>query len=178
MTYDFCGPWCGSAGFNAALKAEPGTNQGNCAASMQAFVNAGASKSKLSMGLAFYGRSWTVASATNGGLYQRGVGTPPGDGNDDGGVYTWRGLRNSAGGILRNGATQPVSPWQRTYRTFAAAPTLFHPTNRWFISYDDPQSMREKSQWAKANGYGGVMVWDISMDQGREMLSGIMAGLA
>lgn len=72
MTYDFAGPWQGSAGLNSPLDAQ--------SAAMQAFANAGVPKAKLSMGLAFYGRGFSVASGDNNGLGQRIVGTPGGDG--------------------------------------------------------------------------------------------------
>ncbi|KAJ3388531.1 Protein ERGIC-53, partial [Chytriomyces hyalinus] len=43
-----------------------------------------------------------------------------------------------------------------------AVSTSVTPYGRTFISYDDPTSILAKSKWSKANGFGGVTVWEIS----------------
>ncbi|KAI9026191.1 glycosyl hydrolases family 18-domain-containing protein [Hyaloraphidium curvatum] len=165
MSYDMAGPWSGSAGYNAPLFREPGTGDSQSDA-INRFAAAGVPRAKLTMGMAFYGRGFRVASGANNGLYQRQIGAPTGDGTDDPGVWTWRGLRSS---ILANGPFSTTGDWRRIYRDQVQTPTLFSPSRNVFIGYDDPQSTCVKALWAKNNGFGGVMVWDMSMDRDREL---------
>ncbi|KAJ1886944.1 hypothetical protein LPJ66_009377, partial [Kickxella alabastrina] len=50
-------------------------------------------------------------------------------------------------------------------------PWLFNPTTKQFISYDDPQSIKIKVDYAAAKGLGGTMVWSMNMDYNDELLS-------
>lgn len=69
MTYDFRGNWDGKTGHNAPLFMNKKDKIGdfapsfikskyNCHAAVQGYLAAGASRSKLIMGLATYGRGW------------------------------------------------------------------------------------------------------------------------
>jgi len=167
MTYDFSGPWQSHANLNAPLDLQ--------ASAMRNFHAAGVPKHKLSVGLAFYGRGFSVASGDNGGRGQRITGAPSAEGTAEPGVWAWSGLRRT---ILANGWTNPSGGWQRTYHQNIHTPTLFHPSRRIFIGYDDPRSICEKSKWARQEGYGGVMVWELSMDVGREMSDAMVEGFA
>ncbi|KAJ3076635.1 hypothetical protein HDU98_001644 [Podochytrium sp. JEL0797] len=85
MSYDFYGSWVPYSDFNSALDVpgptdpqEPATNNKAAGypegltqkASVALWLAAGANASQLTNGLAFYGRSWSVQSNTNNGLYQ------------------------------------------------------------------------------------------------------------
>lgn len=166
MTYDYAGPWGGSAGVNSPLFKDNAGTSDSQSDTMNRYVNAGVPRAKLTMGLGFYGRGTYVASGANDGLYQRQTGAPSGDGTDDPGVWTWRGLRSS---ILAAGPYSTSGDWRRTYRNELQSPTLYSPSRRVFIGYDDPRSICYKTLWAKYRGFGGVMVWDLSMDNNREL---------
>ncbi|KAI9353845.1 glycoside hydrolase superfamily, partial [Obelidium mucronatum] len=83
MSYDFYGSWVSHSDFNSPLDVpgasdpqEPaGNNNGYTTpmtqkSSIGLWLAAGASASQLTNGLAFYGRSWSVQSNANNGLYQ------------------------------------------------------------------------------------------------------------
>ncbi|KAJ3007660.1 UNVERIFIED_CONTAM: hypothetical protein HDU68_003412, partial [Siphonaria sp. JEL0065] len=83
MTYDIYGSWSPYADFNSALNMpsasdpqQPAANgaQFSIASSLKDFEKVGVPKSKLVPGVAFYGRSWNVASNKNNGLYEHCVG--------------------------------------------------------------------------------------------------------
>lgn len=88
MTYDLHGSWDGKTGQNAPLfRGATDTNQElSQDACVRAWIEAGASPSKLFLGVAFYGRSFTlsntaqnrIAAPTNGpgmaGRYSREAG--------------------------------------------------------------------------------------------------------
>jgi GH18 family chitinase/lysophospholipase L1-like esterase len=48
-----------------------------------------------------------------------------------------------------------------SYHWDAATRTPWLNTGSSYITYDDPQSMTEKMNWANANGFGGVMIWSL-----------------
>lgn len=98
MTYDFAGGWQGNANLNSPLDEQ--------SKAMRAFANAGVPKEKLSMGLAFYGRGFTVSSAQNNGLGQRITGSPQIDGTSE-----WvRGRTKGGCGFLVRRCTDLASP--------------------------------------------------------------------
>ncbi|WP_128547875.1 glycoside hydrolase family 18 protein [Larkinella soli] len=114
---------------------------------VQRYRQAGVPAEKLVMGVAFYGRGWELA------------------GNDPEaqpklickvnrvGGYTY--IRDS---LLTNPAF--VRHWDKK----AKAPYLFRPEQKFFISYDDEESVRHKCRYVKKNGLGGVMFWEYFSD--------------
>ena len=46
----------------------------------------------------------------------------------------------------------------------AQVPYLYSSTAKSFITYDDPQSMNAKMNYANQMGLGGVMFWELSED--------------
>ncbi|KAI9190597.1 glycoside hydrolase [Polychytrium aggregatum] len=165
------------------------------------FVGQGVSPSQLVVGLAFYGRSWIAsAKGSNNGLYQlcgnlangqkqdpskpKACPAPPGDQLDadwtdpcgatyKSGVWMYLNLRKQ--GVL-SGPTTAGSGYTRQYHDFAQSPSLYETSTGRFISYDDPQSLQAKAAWAKAQGAGGVMFWELSEDYQRELLNAVQAG--
>ncbi|KAJ3076477.1 hypothetical protein HDU98_002921 [Podochytrium sp. JEL0797] len=166
MSYDFYGSWDAYSDFNSPLNS-PGPSdpqqpsQNNAAypvplsqsAAVALWVKAGASPSKLTNGLAFYGRSWTVPSTTNNGLYQLCQGStkdavtglnsacagPVGDVLDvtqfcdpcklcyNSGVWMYLNLRGAAGQTMPPLPSSPVEAgngWTREYFEFAQSPTV------------------------------------------------------
>ncbi|KAI9346244.1 glycoside hydrolase superfamily [Obelidium mucronatum] len=220
MTYDFYGSWVPYSDFNSPLRA-PGKGDGvkqpavNSAGyvqplsqevSVDAWIAAGASPKHLTNGLGFYGRSWSVQSNKDNGLYQQCTGSKNGsacagivgDYLDqkqwcdpcntcyNSGVWMYnnmRGQQNSAGmqsaAPLASGATTASNGWTRKYFDFAQSPTLYSPSYNGkssFISYDDPVSLKAKAAWAKSKGLGGAMVWELSQDYNKELVSAVRAG--
>ncbi|MSR42280.1 MAG: hypothetical protein EXS10_10345 [Phycisphaerales bacterium] len=43
-------------------------------------------------------------------------------------------------------------------------PYLYSPTTKRFISYDDPQSVSAKVNYANQEGLGGMMLWEMTND--------------
>ena len=59
----------------------------------------------------------------------------------------------------------------------AKAPFLWNATTRTFITYDDPQSIREKADYVRSKGLGGMMFWELSQDRNDELLDVIVTAL-
>jgi chitinase len=133
------------------------------ASTMEAWHTAGIPKSKLGLGVGFYGRS--VGPPVTAALQSYGAAQVYG--NDD---------TLSYGSILRNfyGKGGAVYHWDNTAMAgYLVWPTPFQPS--WagefpndppptvqFLTYEDPAGVKAKGDWAKQNGYGGVIIWTIN----------------
>ena len=104
----------------------------------------GVDPTKIVIGAAFYGKGWKGVPAQNNGLYQ------PNKGSARGGNY--RRLQEEF--IDQNG-------FERHWDPLAKAPFLYNPTDSIFITYDDPQSVGLKTQFALDKKLGGIMFWGV-----------------
>ncbi|KAJ1939198.1 hypothetical protein EC988_007380, partial [Linderina pennispora] len=84
----------------------------------------------------------------------------------------WKHLRDQ--GILTS-PTTAAAPWVRKFDPISQTPWLFNPNTKIFISYDDPQSLKVKVDYAAAKGLGGAMVWSVNMDYNNELMNVIQA---
>lgn len=74
MTYNFYGPWSNHTGQNSplypsSLDSNYERNNLNVNVSVTNWINAGASPKKINLGMAFYGRSYTIPNGTEPGLH-------------------------------------------------------------------------------------------------------------
>ena len=146
MTYDAHGSWSAHSGHNAPLGAAAGDPD---AVSMQTAINyftsRGVPTSKINYGLAFYGYDFPTET-----LHA----SCPTCGTD---VQT-----RSYSEI----ATYVGNGWTRVWDASASSPYLTNDTDARVISYDDPQSILAKSDYAlNARGLAGVFMWDLSLDK-------------
>lgn len=158
MTYDY------AAGrpitnFNSPLfPAVPGDPEApSIAASVEAYLAAGAPPDRLVLGLPFYGRAYqNVDPGPSGdGLFQHGDPTISYHGNAD--TITYQALV----------AADPLARGYRQYRhAIARVPWLYHPERRTWISYDDIDSLRDKAIFARLRSLRGVMAWELNGDDG------------
>ncbi|CAO3620437.1 unnamed protein product [Cunninghamella blakesleeana] len=181
MTYDINGAFNSTSGPNAPFNFEPGKGDADSYVSaIDTWRKAGVPASKIIPGLAFYGRSATATvdmSKTN--QYQPQVaGNPPhGDSLDAfwqnpycskeagglSGIWRYANLRSE--GVLTS-PTTAASPWIRRWDNITQTPWLFNPTDKTFISYDDPKSIGIKTDYAISKNLGGLMVWSVEQDNG------------
>lgn len=173
MAYDINGSWSALTGANAPLTGADGLSYVGGA---QAWIDAGFPPQQINMGVPFYGRSVitnTDMSSTQSMSAPFRKSVPPGDSNDGlwtdpceksaaySGVWKYKNLREQ-GVIEGNG--QARAPWIRKFDQGSQTPWLFNPQTRQFISYDDPESLRRKVEYAKRKNLGGVMLWALNQD--------------
>ncbi|KAJ3027865.1 UNVERIFIED_CONTAM: hypothetical protein HDU68_002954 [Siphonaria sp. JEL0065] len=214
MSYDFYGSWNAYSDFNSPLDVggpndpkQPASNNAGYSQplsqknAIRAWLDAGAKPEQLTNGLGFYGRSWSVQSNKDNGLYQQCTGSVngaacPGVVGDyldakqwcdpcnvcyNSGVWMYNNMRGSGQSAppLASGPTTASNGWTRQYFDFAQSPTLY--TSNYngkssFISYDDPVSLKAKAAWAKSVGLGGTMIWELSQDFNKELITAVRAG--
>lgn len=157
MSYDFFGGWDTITGLNAPLYARPGDSGGretfNMDYAARYWTAGGCASNKLVLGMATYGRSFTLVSGSN-----NGVGAPArGPGNA--GTYT-----REAGFLAyyeicvfarSGGATTVYDNTQQAVYTYVG--------DQW-VGYDNVQSLAAKLTYMRTGNYGGWMSWNIDLD--------------
>ncbi|MBQ1862155.1 MAG: chitinase [Clostridia bacterium] len=147
MTYDLRG-WDQPAGHHTCLydpKNAPVVFSAD--RSVKMLENIGIPKEKLVLGAAFYSRMWKNVSGGENGL--NGI-SPTGGGF--GPTYTEISLIHEKSGRFK-----------KYYDEYAKASWLFDGKD--FISYDDPSSVKEKCEYVKREGLGGMMYWEHGCDK-------------
>ncbi|KAI8797076.1 acidic mammalian chitinase [Biomphalaria glabrata] len=156
MTYDYHGPWGNTVGFNSPLYAHPSETgwsaQLNLDWTAKYYVSLGAPKNKLNLGLGTYARTFHISSASQSyiGAPSSGTGSA-GPITKDAGTLAYFEVCD----LIKAGA-QPI--FEQSQRN-----PYFVQGNNW-VGYDNVQSIKEKACYALHNGYGGVMFWELSMD--------------
>ena len=130
---------------------------------MDAWHALGIPKSKLGLGIGFYGR--TVGPPVTAALQD--YGTAQVYGNDDT-ISSGSIQRNfiGKGGAVYHFDDTAKAPWLGWSTPFKPAwsaefPNDAPPTVQ-FLTYEDATGVAEKGKWAKANGYGGAIIWTIN----------------
>uniref|UniRef100_A0A1A9WKD4 chitinase n=1 Tax=Glossina brevipalpis TaxID=37001 RepID=A0A1A9WKD4_9MUSC len=157
MTYDFHGHWDKKTGHVAPLYSMTGDNNYNGNFSVNYWIAKGAPPHKLVMGMPLYGQSFTLAENSKCSLKNTTLG--PGRA----GTYT------RARGFLsyyeiceqiNNGGWRVMRDSEGRIGPYACR------DNQW-VSYDDVEDIRRKSQYIKRMHLGGGMVWALDLDDFR-----------
>jgi len=158
MTYDFRVAGAeGEAGHHANLFVNPtDPHQASADRAVREFLGAGVAARKLVLGVPFYGRAWTVATADARGLYQPGK--APADRIETG--YA----RLAADRVGKGG-------FERFWDEKAQAPYLWSAEKRIFISYEDPESLRIKCRYIRDQKLAGAMFWEYYSDPSGVLVS-------
>ncbi|KAJ2821675.1 hypothetical protein FBU31_004824, partial [Coemansia sp. 'formosensis'] len=185
MQYDINGGWNNVTGPNAPFNFQKGEGlQVSFVSAINDWIAAGFPASQLTAGIGFYGRS-TIAledmtkDPTNQYQPQSQL-VPLGDSEDapwydvcagttaNSGTWQWKHLRDQ--GILTS-PSAAAAPWVRQWDPVSQTPWLFNPSTKQFISYDDPQSLQVKINYAASKGLAGAMVWSANMDYNNELMN-------
>jgi chitinase len=162
MTYDMAGAWSKLTSFNAPLYGEPLSAD----ASVRGYLAAGVPRDKLVLGVPFYGKAFGGVKDIDDGLHQPHDGKPPS-------------ARGSGGWSYRNIAqTYADKSAKRFWHDQAKVPWLFDKSTGLMVTYDDPQSLQLKAEYARDNKLGGVMMWELTQDdEASSLLRALNAGL-
>ncbi|AHL22681.1 glycosyl hydrolase family 18 protein [Thermococcus nautili] len=156
MAYDYAGPWLNVTYFNAPLYRDPsGPGLGSVNETISWYLKRVPGE-KLVLGVPFYGRSFANVPPTNHGLYQPFNGTPSGTWGpavETHGVMDYWDIagRIASGKCTRYWSSASKVPWAYCRGVF--------------ITYDDPESIAIKVEYALNHTLGGVMVWEITADR-------------
>ncbi len=154
MTYDYFGTWDQTTNHNAPLKRPAvGNAEYNVESSITMLLGTyGVDPTKLTIGMAFYGRSATTTGTPGLHVQSRGQGDLATFAADEGTPLYYNVL-----------AALPnfTEHWDST----AQVPYLLgKPGLNTFVSYDNPESIRAKSRFAVDKGLRGAIIWEITGD--------------
>ncbi|KAL3629629.1 hypothetical protein CASFOL_026851 [Castilleja foliolosa] len=150
MNYDYHGAWDPSlTGAHAALF-DPKSNL-STAFGIGTWIRAGVLREKLIMGMPMYGKTWTLKNLSQHGVGAKAVGVGPGD---DGSltyaeVVSFNKDKNVIRGVFDK---ETVSAYS------------YSVSNRFWVGYDDPTTVKYKVGFARALNLGGYFFWAIDQD--------------
>ena len=159
MAYDY---HTGSdiAHFNAPLGAAEGdpTPESTVRATVDSYLAAGVPKEKLVLGVPFFGYGYGGVGGVRNGLFQR---VEPGGLEASSTPGLWIGIvrYRQIAEAIRSGFTLH---WDGV----AGVPWVYNARTRNWITYDDPQSLALKADLVRERGLGGIMIWELSGDDG------------
>lgn len=181
MAYDYHMPWDARNGNLAALYGDP-ADPANASGydderAVARYLAAGVARSKLVLGVPFYGYGWKGCppGPAGDGLYQPCAGAAAG-GEEGGASYPFAHLVRE--GILKAGADgrydQAGRGYVRRWNAVSKTPSLYDPVSATFISYEDEASLLEKARYLKTRGLRGAMFWEATADSDH-VLSRVLA---
>ncbi|XP_011185448.2 probable chitinase 10 isoform X2 [Zeugodacus cucurbitae] len=157
MTYDFHGQWERTVGHNSPLfplEATTGYQKKlTVDYSAREWVKQGAPKEKLLIGMPTYGRSFELVNET-----QFDIGAPASGGGKAGKFTNEAGFLSYYEVCSFLAADNTTLVWDSEQQVPFA-----YRDNQW-VGFDDERSLKTKMEWLKEQGFGGIMVWSIDMD--------------
>jgi len=161
MTYDFNNGWDGRTGHNAPLYEDHATNWANVAKAAGYWVEMGCPAEKIILGMALYGRGYTLADKNDNGYGAWTVGP-----NEAGPYTSEKGYMAYYEICEKMDRSDAVRVWDDVRKV----PHLLY-GDQW-MGYDDEQSLEAKVEFMKTEGFGGWMVWSLDSDD----FTGFMCG--
>ncbi len=157
MTYDFFGAGGGKGptAAHSALHPYPGIPRasGTAEATVRKLLDLGVPAGKVLLGVGFYGRGWTGATAPGPGAPATG----PAPGTYEKGLEDYRVLS------------------RRCPPTGTVGGTSYALCGDQWWSYDTPETIRAKMAYVRANDLGGAFAWELSGDTASADLVAAMA---
>lgn len=165
MTYDLHGTWDSTDPYIGAV-VYAHTNLTEIDLTMDLFWRNNIDSSKITMGMGFYGRSFTLADP-----FCTSPGCPFSSGGNPGPCSASAGtlMFSEIEAIIAAGATP-------TLDSAAAVKQLVFDTDQW-VSYDDVETLKMKVDYANGKCLGGTMVWAISTDSTNATAAAALASL-
>ncbi|XP_069124716.1 probable chitinase 10 isoform X2 [Argopecten irradians] len=155
MTYDLHGAFDDHTGHNSPLKAGPMDTGNDTTLNVEwaahEYIKRGVPKSMLNVGMPLYGRSFTLKSTSETGL------NAPVSGGGNAGMYT------AERGFLAYYEICKMIPTSTKHMIEGQEVPYIVKGNQW-VGYDDQESLRKKVDFVRHEQYGGVMVWDLALD--------------
>ncbi|ADD43811.1 glycosyl hydrolase family 18 protein [Stackebrandtia nassauensis] len=137
---------------------DPYNNHFSNEVAIQEYLDAGVNPRKLTIGLPFYGRGWQ--GVTDGGVHgewQAANGAAPGQFAEEAGTRGYANLKASVPGCTVHHDEQSLSTYCYTGNG-----------GQWW-TFDDPWSIERKTAWVKEQNLLGMMIWEMSGDNGTLM---------
>ncbi|KAI3386502.1 hypothetical protein SNEBB_005302 [Seison nebaliae] len=159
MTYDYHGAWDGVTGHNSPLFGRPNENEKhlnwNINSSMFIWHELGCPRSKLNIGISTYGRTFQISKENLSKRFgTKARAAMAGEHTRESGVLAYfeicEKLKKPSMNIY----------WHRQHDISYAFDSQY---GLW-IGYDNIRSVENKMNYLKRNGFGGVIIWSLDLD--------------
>lgn len=169
MTYDMHGAWETTTNHQSPLYANPNDPSGTSPVDIKNKYNTDSPMKtlqqvynipaeKLYVGSPFYSRGWKGVTGGVNGMYGTATGAATGtwdNAQSPGGQYpyfTLKTMENQGGYVKYRDDTYTKTPW------------LYNASQGILLSYEDATSLGARCDYINSNGYGGLIIWEISGD--------------
>ncbi|MGH8824231.1 MAG: glycoside hydrolase family 18 protein [Jiangellaceae bacterium] len=164
--YDFHGTWEAITNHQSAIHEPAGapfTPDFTLDRTVQSWLDRGATRAQLVVGIPYYGRGWTGVTGGGNGLFMPAAGPAPG--TWEAGVEDFKVLQS----LVDQGFTEHSDP-------DAGHAWLFDGTTFW--TFDNVEVIEQKTRYIRDERLGGAMVWSLDGDDADATLTkAIHAGL-
>ncbi|KAG1474658.1 hypothetical protein G6F56_000221 [Rhizopus delemar] len=183
MAYDMTGVFSKDSSANAPLSENLQDPLVSGAASVQQWINAGIPSQKTYLGVPFYGYTHKTAQHITNDIHvplDRSIQQIKGDIHDDyaadpcpgstrsySGEIQWRTIEQS--GLLRN-----LSGWTTLWDPVSQTPFAYKSESQQFVTFDNPLSLKVKTDYVIKHKLGGMMLWSLEMDDKHQSLLNAM----
>ncbi len=164
MTFDYHGSWNTQTDIQAPLYCDPKIEKIYCINyTINGYLEAEVPPNMINLGLPFYGHGWTNVPNNNNGLYQSSTKPAPGLYPNAPGINDYK--------VLEQLKSQGYTPHRDN---LTKGFWIFNGSTLW--SYDDPQEVTIKVNYARSKGLGGAFCWPIDGDDSKGTLLNAMIG--
>jgi chitinase len=154
MAYDFYGSSSGQIGFNAPLCGK--ISKYSVDGAVQRIMQAGVSPDKMVLGLPLYGYVYENTDGYNAYIDKKNK------------------IKTITYHVIKSKYLDNRS-YKKTWDHAAGVPSLHSQQDRTFVSYDDQQSLVEKTKLAQAKRMQGVVLWRLSGDDAQHSIVNAIA---
>jgi chitinase len=159
MTYDLVHGYSTRTGHHTPLYSNPGDQQESTDNCVQYLIKIGVPRNKLVIGAAFYGRIWENVADVNNGLFQSGK------------FKSFVDHRRFAQELT------PAKGFKAYWDETAKAPYMYNAADKLFVTYDNEQSMKLKTEYAIDQKLDGIMFWEWTCDAPKDELLNVIDGV-
>lgn len=168
MTYDMHGAWETTTNHQSPLYANPNDPSGTSPIDIKNRYNTDSAMKtlqqvykipaeKLYVGTPYYSRGWKGVTGGVNGMYGNATGAATGSWDNPqspGGQYPYFTLKTmeNQNGYIKYRDDTTKTPW------------LYNASQGIVLSYEDTTSLSARCDYINSNGYGGLIVWEISGD--------------
>ncbi|MEV4754113.1 glycoside hydrolase family 18 protein [Micromonospora sp. NPDC049559] len=157
--YDFHGGWDAVTNQQSALRVPAGAPDDpdfSVEVAVGGWLDRGAPRDKLVLGIPYYGRGWTGVTGGGNGLFRPAAAPAPA--TYEAGYEDYKLLKELPGkGFTLHRDLRAGHAW------------LFDGTTLW--TYDDPVVVLQKALWIRQQRLGGAMIWSLDGDDDNATLS-------
>ncbi|KAL7527378.1 hypothetical protein ACHAXR_004037, partial [Thalassiosira sp. AJA248-18] len=151
LSFDFSGPWDNKVGINSPLY-DPSGGDGSIDSCVMNYIEGGAPRNKINIGLAFYGHSFVGGKFIGDEctLDWAGICSDTQSWQADGGSPQYHNVYNNMPKLKLSFDLQTKTPLASN--------------ERGIVSFDDPRSICLKTEYAISNELGGFIIMDLTGD--------------